>query len=418
MADAHESTAAISITALAVEMEFITQQEARLTEARCGALRRGGIMITLGQTLLERRFVQPFQIKLLMKELERRTPRNNPNDAPKVSLPLRPFGKYELLEVISEKAHSRIIKARDTVLDRTVVLKILPNTLKKDPQWSERFRRETMLQGRMTHINLVQAYAGQEIEGCPVITMEYVDGSTVGDRIENEGCIPEKETWLIGREIAKALAYAAGMGVIHRDIKPDNIICSKGGKVKLIDMGFSKSLTDTTHLTMEGTTVGTPFYISPEQARSTHDLDARTDIYSLGCTIYHMLTGAPPFWGDQITEIMLKHIEAKRPDPRSLVPELSEGSANLVMRMIAARPEKRQQTADEVVAEITALLPTLPKLSAESNIQRPVRKHSEILRIPAQVLPFAAGGSDASHRSLFSQQNGGIWSRIKSWLGF
>ena len=419
MTDTHESTETISLTALAVEMEFITPQEAQLAEARCGALRRGGIHLSPGQTLLERRFIQPFQIKMLTKELERRAARSGVLKAPKASVPLRIFGQYELLEVISEKTHSRIFKARDTVLDRTVVLKILPNSLKKNPQWAERFRRETLFQGRMKHPNLVQAYSGQDIENCPVIVMEYVDGTTVGDRIENEGCLPEKQSWLIGREIAKALAYAATLDVIHRDIKPDNIICSRGGAVKLIDMGFSKSLSDKTQLTIEGTTIGTPFYISPEQARGTQDLDVRTDIYSLGCTIYHMLTGVPPFWGDEITEVMLKHIEAKRPDPRSVVPEICAGSAALVMRMMAARPEKRPQTPDEVIEEITALLPSLPKLASESATKQPAKKLSSVMRIPAQVVPpNAAGRNDSLLRLHSADHEGGIWNRVKSWFGY
>ncbi|MEI6234237.1 MAG: serine/threonine-protein kinase [Planctomycetota bacterium] len=420
MADAHETSEVITLTALALEMGMITQHEALLVDARRDALRRGGIKMTLGQTLLERKFIEPFQIKPLMKEFERRTAQVAP---PKQRLENKMFGPYKLLEIISEKTHSRIIRAHDTVMDRIVVLKILPSNLKNDPQWSERFRRETTLMGKMAHPNLVQAFAAQEIEGCPVIAMEYVDGSTIGDRIEHEGFLPEKEAWLIGREIAKALAYAARLGVIHRDIKPDNIVCSRGGKVKLIDMGFSKSLSDTTHLTVEGTTVGTPFYISPEQAKGTRDLDARTDIYSLGCTIYHMLTGTPPFWGDEITEIMLKHIECPRPDPRKLVPGLSQASVDLVTRMISVRPEKRPQTADAVVEEITAMLPLLPKLFGPTMSgltsglnQTPIesRKLSDVPRIPAQAQtsdgPVVRKPNDAPRE--------GVWARVKSWLGF
>ncbi len=297
MAEAHDTTDSISLTNLAVEMELISQQEAKLAEARQEALRRGGIKMTLAQTLIERRFIEPFQVPALMTEFEKRAAGNSLRASLLGSVPLRKFGHYELLEIISDKTHSRVVKARDTTVDRLVVLKILPASLKDDPQWAERFRRETLLLGKMAHPNLVQAFAAQEIDGSPVIAMEFVEGSTVGDRIEKEGFFPEKEAWLIGREVAKALAYAARMGVLHRDIKPDNIVCSRGGKVKLIDMGFSKSLTDSTHLTVEGTTVGTPFYISPEQARGTRNLDPRADIYSLGCTIYHMLAGAPPFWG-------------------------------------------------------------------------------------------------------------------------
>ena len=420
-------TTEISLTALAVDLGMITGQEAQLAEARQKALRRGGIKMTLGQTLIERKFLQPFQIKVLMKELERRTGHGKLHQNKFAGIPITQFGPYELLEIISDKTHSRVIKARDTVMGRLVVLKILPATLKDDPQWSERFRRETALLGKMAHPNLIQAFAAQEVEGCPVIAMEYVEGSTIGDRIESEGYLPEKEAWLVGREIAKALAYAARLGVIHRDIKPDNILSSRGGKIKLIDMGFSKSLTDTTHLTVEGTTVGTPFYISPEQARGTRDLDARTDVYSLGCTIYHMLTGSPPFWGDEITEVMLKHIECKRPDPRSLVPQLTDVSADLVMRMMAVRPEKRPQSADAVIEEINAILPALPKLfgpaasgltSGLSTALPEPRKRSDIVRIPAQVhsVDVAPAGAGAKSNGKKTSRSG-LWARIKALFG-
>src|ERR1043165_635429 len=318
MPDVADAPQDISLTALAVEMGLITQQEAQLAESRRAALQRSGIRLTIGQALVERRFLDPAAIKSLMREFDRRTAQLGLRRNQFAGVPLRRFGHYELLEILNENSHSRVIKARDTVMDRLVILKILPSSLKADPQWSERFRRETMMLGKLQHPNLVQAYNAQEIDGSPVIAMEYVEGPTVGDRIEREGLLPEKEAWLIGREISKALAYTSRQGIIHRDIKPDNIVCSRAGKVKLIDLGLSKSLAETSHLTVEGTTVGTPFYISPEQARGTRDLDARADIYSLGCTVYHMLTGEPPFWRDYITEVMLKHVEAKRPDPRDL----------------------------------------------------------------------------------------------------
>jgi serine/threonine-protein kinase len=168
-------------------------------------------------------------------------------------------------------------------------------------------------------------------------------------------------------------------------------------------MGLSKSMNDDLLLTADGTTVGTPFYISPEQARGTRDLDARTDIYSLGCTVFHMLTGSMPFMGEALTDIMVKHTEAPRPDPRGLLPELSAGSAKLVMRMMAIAPEERPQSAAELIIEIDALLPTLheppalvrplqkvvgiesmtyaPELAAELNeeAQRPVSRKPSLL---------------------------------------
>jgi len=247
------------------------------------------------------------------------------------------------------------------------------------------------------------------------MAFEFIEGRSLEDRLEREGNFPERTAWLITREVAKGLAFAASNGVLHRDIKPENILCSHDGHVKIIDMGFSKSLADDTSLTQAGTTVGTPFYISPEQARGTRDLDARTDLYSLGCTAYHMLTGSVPFLGEQVTDIMLKHTKAPRPDPREILPEISEGSAKLVMRMMAISPNDRPGSAAEVVTEIDALLESLPE---EREFIRPVQK----------VAPSAADGvlrSSGSRNAApkiddgekYARKNGGFFGWLKRLFG-
>ena len=381
----------LSVISLAVELGMLSPQEAKLAEARREALRKAGIKISIGQTLLERRFVAPADVKKLMAEFNKRITPNAPRKQGISAPAVKRLGSFEILECLSEKTHSRIYKARDLDSQRMVVLKVLPRMLKDDPHWSERFRRETELLHRLGHPNLVQAYDATEIEGCPAIVMEYVEGSSIGDRIENEGNIPEKESWLIGRDISRGLAHTAELGIVHRDIKPDNIVSSRGGKVKLIDMGFSKNLNEHDQLTMEGTTVGTPFYISPEQARGDRDLDVRTDVYSLGCTLYHMLTGSPPFHGDKIIEVMMQHLEAPRPDPRAIVPELCERTSKLIARMMAVDPARRPANPDAVIEEINELIPHLPKLNGPGNFSGVVRaaaipsRKSDVFRIPART---------------------------------
>ncbi len=270
-----------------------------------------------------------------------------------------------------------------------VVLKVLPRMLKEDPHWSERFRRETTLLSKLAHPNLVQAFSSAEIEGCPAIVMEYVEGASLGDRIESEGNVPEKETWLIAREVARGLAYTAGVGIIHRDIKPDNIVCSKGGKVKLIDMGFSKSLSETDHLTADGTTVGTPFYISPEQARGERELDVRTDVYSLGCTVFHMLTGSPPFHGDSVIEIMMQHLEAPRPGSAQTAPGTHQplsgiaraydgGGSGPARRDAARRGDRGDQSAAAETSQTVAAASTVR--SSKSSGRRPEKAMSCVFR--------------------------------------
>jgi serine/threonine protein kinase len=357
---------------LAVDLGMLDRGKVDAAIMRQSQLKRGGIALSIGQTLIERRFITPSQLKTLTDEQDRR--RIAAGQSSQKAIPVvagKMFGPYELLATLSEKGHSRVFKARDTTMDRMVVLKVLPKSLTGDKQWGERFRREVQLAGKLSHPNIITAYGAGEVDGNPWMAFEFIDGRTLEDRLEREGNLPERVTWLIAREVAKGLAYAAESGVLHRDIKPENIMCGNDGKVKIIDMGFSKSLSDSSGLTADGTTVGTPFYISPEQAHGTKDLDPRTDLYSLGCTVYHMLTGSPPFFAEHVTDVMLKHTNAPRPDPRETLPEISEGSAKLVMRLMATSPNDRPSSAAVAYAEIQGLLPKLPEPEA---MIRPIDK--------------------------------------------
>jgi serine/threonine protein kinase len=355
-----------------VELKYINGDQAETARKRQQELRMGGVNLPIGQVLLERRFLGPSELKKLMRELEYRREHSLKANPPRTKTQInKKFGHYELLQVLSESGRCRVFKARDESMGRIVVLKILPQQFASNAHWYERFRREVQLAGKLTHPNIVTAYGASEIDGNPSLALEFVDGVSLGDRLDNEGNLPERTAWLIGREIAKALQYAAANNILHRDIKPDNIICGKDGKIKLCDMGLARSMEDDTSLTAAGTTVGTPFYISPEQARSTKDLDGRADIYSLGCTIFHMLTGSVPFMGEGLTDVMRAHVSAARPDPRELLPEISEASAKLVMRMMAIEPKDRPDNATVLIDEIDALLPSVPE--AEATV-RPLTK--------------------------------------------
>jgi serine/threonine protein kinase len=349
---------------IGVELRLITAAQADEVRKRREELKFGSIFVSAAQVMLERKFITPVDLKKMMLELEsrrRKAPAGSVRTTAAAPATPKKFGQYELLETLSDTGRNRVFKARDTVMDRLVVLKVLPPNVAKDHQWYERFRREMQMAGKLSHPNIVTTYGASEVDGTPLMIMEFVEGLSLGERLEREGNIPEKTAWLMVREVAKALAYAAQNNILHRDIKPENILCSRGGKVKIIDMGLSKSTQDDTGLTAAGTTVGTPFYISPEQARGTANLDARTDIYSLGCTAFHMLTGSVPFMREALTDVMLAHTQAARPDPRDLIPEISEASAKLTMRMMAIKPEDRPGSADSLVAEIDLLLPNLPE---------------------------------------------------------
>jgi serine/threonine-protein kinase len=269
---------------------------------------------------------------------------------------LKFFGKFDIQTLLSERGYTRVYKARDVNADREVVLKVLPANLSKNSQWIERFRREMYLAGNLKHPNLVTTYECGSAEGSPYIAMEWLDGVSIGHRLEREGNMPEAICWQIIREAAKGLAYAEEHGIVHRDIKPDNILLTADGRVKIIDMGLAKSLVVVTQLTAAGESVGTPLYMAPEQATGKSEIDSRADIYGLGCTLYHMLTGMVPFFAESATDVMLKHVQATRPDPREIFPELSEASSKLVQRMIAINPDERPPTARALLEDIEFVL--------------------------------------------------------------
>ncbi|HEY3321915.1 MAG TPA: serine/threonine-protein kinase [Planctomycetota bacterium] len=360
----------VGLLDVGIELKYLTPTQSEAARKRLLELRQGGINVPIGQILVEQRILHPAQLRSLMFELEYRR-LNQPKVVAPAPRPVqtRKFGQYEVIEVLSESGRSRVLKARDSVMDRLVVLKVLPQHLVGDEQWYERFKREMHLAGKLSHPNIVCAYGASEIEGCPSIVLEFVDGLSLADRLEREGNLPEKTAWLVAREVTKALAYAASLNILHRDIKPANIIFGQDGKVKICDLGLSKSMADDMGLTAAGTTVGTPFYIPPEQAHGSKNIDGRADIYSLGCTVFHMLTGSVPFLCGGITDVMVAHTQAPRPDPRDLLPEISEGSSKLVMRMMAIKPDDRPASAQVLVTEIEKLLPLLAEPKA---LERPV----------------------------------------------
>ncbi|MCY3021431.1 MAG: serine/threonine-protein kinase [Planctomycetota bacterium] len=371
MSKLQEAAADHDLLAAGVELGYLSAAQIEDVIRRQADLRRGGMQVHASQVLLERRFLNPSQLSQIGAELKRRHALETDGVERQPEVPIRSFGPYEVLAVLSESGRARVLKARDKTMDRLVVLKVLPPNLAKDEQWSERFRREVQTAGKLSHPNIITAYGSCEVDGCPVLAMEYLEAMSLEERLEREGNLPEKTAWLVAREVAKGLAHAWQHGVLHRDIKPDNIICTADGKVKIIDMGLSKSMSEDTALTAPGTTVGTPFYISPEQAHGNKDLDIRTDIYSLGCALFHMVTGSVPFMGESLIDVMLKHTQAPRPDPRSLLPEISAGTATLIMRMMALKPDDRPATPEALIAEIGALLPTLPE---PEDVVRPAMK--------------------------------------------
>src|SRR5438132_10283190 len=255
----------------------------------------------------------------------------------------RRLAHFELIEPIGVGGMAAVIRARDTQLDRTVALKILPPEMAADSESVRRFHQEARAAARLDHESIARVFFCGEDQGLHFIAFEFVEGENLRTVLERRGRIPAPEAIPIMLQIATGLAHAAGRGVVHRDIKPSNIILSPNGRAKLVDMGLARTLErkDDKGLTQSGVTLGTFDYISPEQALEPRDADVRSDIYSLGCTFYHMLTGRPPVPEGTAAKKLHHHQHVAPVDPRELVPRLPDEVAVILDRMLAKQPKDR-----------------------------------------------------------------------------
>jgi serine/threonine-protein kinase len=267
---------------------------------------------------------------------------------------LQSLGEYELLEVIGEGGMGRVYKARQALLNRLVAVKVLAPRLAEDRAFIKRFRREAAVAANLNHPNIVQVFTAGESGGVHYFVMELVDGESAQKRLHREGRMSAAGAIAICLQVAHGLDYAWREGqVIHRDIKPDNIFLSHDGKTKLGDLGLAKNVSEgASSVTMSGHVVGTPHYISPEQARGKKNVDFRSDIYSLGCTLYHMLTGRPPFSGDSMLDVILKHVHDPAPNIAEWIPDCPLGVDRLLAKMMAKDPDDRHQSYHELIVDL------------------------------------------------------------------
>jgi serine/threonine protein kinase len=275
-------------------------------------------------------------------------------------------GKYEVVAHIATGGMGAVYKATDVQLGRTVALKVLPTHLAEKPAVLERFRREARHAARLSHPHIVTLLeCGHDAEtDLHFLVMEFVDGANLEDYIARKGRIRPEMARRILIQVTRALNHAFEQGVVHRDIKPSNILLARVGDklaIKLTDLGLARVEDDTQFkVTREGSTVGTIDYMAPEQALDSQATDIRSDIYSLGCTAYEMLTGKAPFAEGNIGERIYKKLEAPPPEVRQLNPEVSAAFEAMIIRMLAKKPEDRYATPTE-------LLDALKRISAEAS---------------------------------------------------
>jgi serine/threonine-protein kinase len=272
---------------------------------------------------------------------------------------------YKVLGKIGAGAMAFVYKARQLSLNRIVAIKVLPKRFTENPEYVERFYKEGQAAGKLNHPNIVQAFDVGESGGYHYFIMEYVEGKTIADDLVAGKVFSEKEALEIIIQVAHALAHAHAKGLIHRDVKPKNIMIHKSGVVKLADMGLARETTDIAAAQSEaGKAYGTPYYIAPEQIRGRIDIDGRADIYGLGATFYHMVTGQVPFMAEDSSEVMKKHLKEKLVPPDHINTSLSSGVSEVIEIMMAKNREDRYKNVEELLLDLEALQNGQPPLRA------------------------------------------------------
>jgi serine/threonine protein kinase len=263
------------------------------------------------------------------------------------------IGGYKLIRRIGEGGMGEVYLAEQLTMHRTVALKILHGKWAEDEEFRKRFLLEARAAGKLSHQNLIQVFDVGKYQGLYYFSMEFIDGVTVDDLIRHEGAMEVDKVIDICLQVCAALKYLSSHDIVHRDIKPANIMVTKDGQVKLGDFGFIQSVFDA-ELMQEGTTIGTPDYISPEQARGERNLDVRSDIYSLGATLFHMLSGKTLFSGS-CSKVMRDHIETEPPKLEDLRKDLPKDLVRMMRKMTEKLPIDRYQSPDEVIKDLEML---------------------------------------------------------------
>ncbi len=310
-------------------------------------------------------------------------------------------GPYRIVEALGSGGMAAVYKAYHAKLDRYVAIKMIHESLQQEGNFMARFEREAQIIAKLEHPNIVPVYDFSEYEGKPYLVMKFVQGRTLGELLE-DGPLSLAEILRIMTAIADALTYAHEQGVLHRDIKPSNIILDERNVPYLTDFGLARLVRQGATSLSQGAMIGTPYYISPEQALGQSELDPRTDIYSLGVVLYQLVVGRVPFEGDTPFSIVHDHIYTPLPSPRSINPEVPPAVENVLVKALAKDPDARYETARAMMdafrqavqeAGLVRLSPGRDHGAAESLAEPPRQKAADgpALRVPPPPSPPEVG---------------------------
>jgi serine/threonine-protein kinase len=330
----------------------------------------------------------------------------NPQSAIQDPLIGAKIAHYRIQSLLGKGGMGKVYKAHNTGLDKTCAIKILPREfVEQDQTYIDRFVREARSAAKVEHANVLPVFFVGKVEGNYFIEMQYVDGGTLQGLLKETRRIEVKAAARIIRDVAAGLQAAHQKGVIHRDIKPTNVMLKGDGHVYVMDFGLAKMAEARTGLTQQGTILGTPLYMSPEQAMG-QPVDHRSDIYSLGVMFYQIITGTPPYTADSPVALLYQHQHAPIPDISQVAPETPQMIAAMIRKMMAKNPAERYQSCGEIVDELNGFLTTggpTVTLSEEALKGAPDHRRSVLARAkrgaPSRVAPGTAGGAVPKKRS-------------------
>lgn len=342
---------------------------------------------TLGDVLVNHQFVTRRQLDRLQTDFDTRKSTQR-------------IQGYRIIRKLGAGAMATVFLAQQESLDRPVAIKVLPKKFSENEDFLERFYKEGRAAAKLNDANIVQAYDVGQSGEYHYFVMEYVDGDTVYEQIVEKKQLSEQEALPIIRQVAQALQHAHKVGFIHRDIKPKNIMIANNGDVKLADLGLARAVDDAEAAEAEaGRAYGTPYYISPEQIRGKKEITPAADIYGLGATLYHMVTGKVPFSGKNPSDVMHRHLKEDLVPPDHLNSSLSAGFSQVIEMMMAKDVSQRYQNASDLIEDLDAVVSGRSPQYAQPTLD--FAKLAEVAKAtssdaPMQQSEAKPGGSDLS----------------------